>query len=80
MRKHSLAWLNFFINFCLSGRSKGYGFVEMEDEAEQQKVLDEMKTITVDGREVSIKVSVSVPHSEELSTEDAPAEATTDAE
>ncbi|KAI8579945.1 hypothetical protein K450DRAFT_239847 [Umbelopsis ramanniana AG] len=63
-----------------TGRSKGYGFVEMEDEAEQQKVLDEMKTVTVDGREVSIKVSVSVPHSEEYSTEDATAEATTDAE
>ncbi|KAG2185287.1 hypothetical protein INT44_002077 [Umbelopsis vinacea] len=63
-----------------TGRSKGYGFVEMEDEAEQQKVLDEMKTLTVDGREVSIKVSVSVPHSEEFSTEDAAAEATTDAE
>jgi RNA recognition motif-containing protein len=63
-----------------SGRSKGYGFVEMEDEAEQQKVLDEMKTVTVDGREVSIKVSVSVPHSEETATEDEPATATTDAE
>lgn len=59
-----------------SGRSKGFGFVEMEDEAEQQKVLDELKTVTVDGREVSIKVSVSVPHTtstDNTVTEDASA-------
>ncbi|GAB5589730.1 hypothetical protein Unana1_04630 [Umbelopsis nana] len=59
-----------------TGRSKGFGFVEMEDEAEQQKVLDELKTVTVDGREVSIKVSVSVPHTtstDNTVTEDASA-------
>lgn len=64
----------------LSGRSKGFGFVEMEDEAEQQKVLEEMKTVTVDGREVSIKVSVSVPHTSSdgvEQSEDAPTEAET---
>jgi hypothetical protein len=45
----------------------------MEDEVEQQKVLEEMKTVTVDDREVSIKVSVSVPHtSDNPATEDAP--------
>ncbi|CAM0137430.1 hypothetical protein VKS41_003210 [Umbelopsis sp. WA50703] len=63
-----------------TGRSKGFGFVEMEDEAEQQKVLEEMKTVTVDGREVSIKVSVSVPHTAIDGTEhseDAPAETET---
>jgi hypothetical protein len=52
----------------------------MEDEAEQQKVLEEMKTVTVDGREVSIKVSVSVPHTAIDGTEhseDAPAETET---
>ncbi|KAG0222146.1 hypothetical protein BGW42_006854, partial [Actinomortierella wolfii] len=43
-----------------SGRSRGYGFVEFADEAEQQKVLSKMKTITVNGREVS----VSIAHSE----------------
>ncbi|KAJ2964071.1 hypothetical protein NQZ79_g1011 [Umbelopsis isabellina] len=63
-----------------TGRSKGFGFVEMEDEAEQQKVLEEMKTVTVDGREVSIKVSVSVPHTASDGvehSEDAPQEAET---
>ena len=57
-----------------TGKSKGFGFVEMEDEAEQRKVLEEVKTVTVDGREVSIKVSVSVPHTstDKPTTEDAP--------
>ncbi|KAI9009196.1 hypothetical protein DFJ74DRAFT_646093 [Hyaloraphidium curvatum] len=40
-----------------SGRSKGFGFVEVADEAEQKKVLGELKSATVNGRELTIKVA-----------------------
>ncbi|KAG0269863.1 hypothetical protein DFQ27_001707 [Actinomortierella ambigua] len=42
-----------------SGRSKGYGFVELVDEAEQHRVLDKMKDVTTDGRELSIGIARS---------------------
>jgi RNA recognition motif-containing protein len=40
-----------------TGRSKGFGFVELEDESEQQKVL--ANTFTSEGRELNIKVALS---------------------
>ncbi|KAK3842519.1 MAG: hypothetical protein J3R72DRAFT_443204 [Linnemannia gamsii] len=42
-----------------SGRSKGFGFVELVDEAEQQNVLEKMKDAQADGRELVIKVALS---------------------
>ncbi|KAI9091738.1 hypothetical protein DFS34DRAFT_584321 [Phlyctochytrium arcticum] len=42
-----------------SGRSKGFGFVEVADEEEQQKVLNELKNIVVDDRELVIKVAMA---------------------
>ncbi|KAF9426144.1 hypothetical protein BGZ94_006868 [Podila epigama] len=42
-----------------SGRSKGFGFVELVDEAEQQKVLEKMKNAQADGRELVIKIALS---------------------
>ncbi|KAF9972012.1 hypothetical protein BGZ73_004938 [Actinomortierella ambigua] len=42
-----------------SGRSKGYGFVELVDEAEQLRVLEKMKNVTTDGRELSIGIARS---------------------
>ncbi|KAF9123223.1 hypothetical protein BGW39_009189 [Mortierella sp. 14UC] len=42
-----------------SGRSKGFGFVELVDEAEQQNVLEKMKDAKADGRELVIKVALS---------------------
>ncbi|KAF9902760.1 hypothetical protein EC991_004572 [Linnemannia zychae] len=46
-----------------SGRSKGFGFVELVDEAEQQNVLEKMKDAKADGRELVIKVALSEEHS-----------------
>ena len=45
-----------------SGRSKGYGFVEMEDEAAGNKAIEELNGTEIDGRTIS--VSVARPRSE----------------
>lgn len=45
-----------------TNRSKGFGFVEMSDDAAAQKAIDELDGATVDGR--SIKVSVARPKEE----------------
>lgn len=48
-----------------SGRSKGFGFVELVDEAEQQNVIEKMKDAQADGRELVIKVALSEEHKED---------------
>ena len=45
-----------------TNRSKGFGFVEMSDDAAAQKAIAELDGATVDGR--SIKVSVARPKEE----------------
>ncbi|KAF9436297.1 hypothetical protein BGZ76_004363, partial [Entomortierella beljakovae] len=42
-----------------SGRSKGFGFVELEDEEEQLNVLEKMKDAKSEGRELVIKIALS---------------------
>jgi len=50
-----------------SGRSKGFGFVEFDNEADQQKALNSINKKVVDERELSVKVAL---------TENKPAEQT----
>lgn len=45
-----------------TNRSKGFGFVEMPDDAAAQKAIAELDGATVDGR--SIRVSVAKPREE----------------
>ena len=45
-----------------TNRSKGFGFVEMSDEAAGQKAIAELDGATVDGR--TIKVNVARPREE----------------
>lgn len=45
-----------------TGQSKGFGFVEMEDDAQAQKAIEEMNGKDVGGR--SIAVSVARPREE----------------
>jgi RNA recognition motif-containing protein len=45
-----------------SGRSKGFGFVEFEDEANNQKAIDQLNGKELDGR--SITVSEARPQGE----------------
>lgn len=45
-----------------SGRSKGFGFVEFEDEANNQKAIDQLDGKELDGR--AIAVSVARPREE----------------
>ncbi|HJS53705.1 MAG TPA: RNA-binding protein [Chitinophagaceae bacterium] len=45
-----------------TGRSRGFGFVEMPDDAVAQKAITELDGATVDGR--AIKVTVAKPREE----------------
>ena len=38
-----------------SGRSKGYGFVEMDDDSEAQSAIDDLNETEFDGREIIVK-------------------------
>lgn len=40
-----------------TGRSKGYGFVEMNDDAAGQKAIDELNGAEYDGRTISVSVA-----------------------
>lgn len=40
-----------------TGRSKGYGFVEMNDETSGQKAIDELNGAEYDGRTISVSVA-----------------------
>lgn len=40
-----------------TGRSKGYGFVELADEAAGQKAIDELNGAEYDGRTISVSVA-----------------------
>ncbi len=45
-----------------TGRSKGFGFVEMDDEAEAQRAIEELNDAEYDGR--TLAVSVARPRTE----------------
>jgi len=40
-----------------SGISKGYGFLEMSDEAGAQRAIDAMNGATIDEREISVRIA-----------------------
>ena len=53
------------INDKLTGRSRGFGFVEMSDETASRKAIEELNDSTVDGR--NIKVVEAKPREERSS-------------
>jgi RNA recognition motif-containing protein len=57
-------------------RSKGYGFVEFDNHEDQQKALGVLNKKVVDGRELSVKVALTEPHTDKKD-EDEKKEATT---
>jgi RNA recognition motif-containing protein len=40
-----------------SGRSKGFGFVEMENDDDNQKAIDQLNSKELDGREINISLA-----------------------
>ena len=40
-----------------TGRSKGFGFVEMANDAEGQKAIDELNGVEFDGKVISVNVA-----------------------
>lgn len=47
-----------------TGRSKGFGFVEMSNDAEAQKAIDELNGATVEGRTIVVNKSEPKPEGE----------------
>ncbi|MEY3405376.1 MAG: hypothetical protein RL161_806 [Bacteroidota bacterium] len=47
-----------------TGRSKGYGFVEMENEDEAKRAIESLDNSTLDGREIVVKPANSKTGSE----------------
>lgn len=39
----------------MTGKSKGFGFVEMKDDAEAMKAIEELNDSTLDGRTIVVK-------------------------
>jgi len=52
-------------------RSKGYGFVELEDEEKQKEALEKLQDKEVDGRAIKIKVAINQNNVEENGDEKA---------
>ena len=43
----------------MTGRSKGFGFVEMENEEDAQRAINELNGTSLKGREIVVKVAES---------------------
>lgn len=41
----------------MSGRSKGFGFVELEDDSQAQEAIKEMNGADMDGRKLNVSVA-----------------------
>ena len=41
----------------MTGRSRGFGFVEMSSDSEAQEAIDNLDGVTVDGRRVTVNVA-----------------------
>ena len=50
-----------------TGRSKGFGFVEMANDAEAQKAIDELNGGTIEGRKIVVNKSEPKPEGERRS-------------
>ncbi|MCA6422145.1 MAG: RNA-binding protein [Flavobacterium sp.] len=50
-----------------TGRSKGFGFVEMENDTEAEKAIQELNGATVDGRTIVVNKSEPKPEGERKS-------------
>ena len=45
-----------------SGKSRGFGFVEMTNDAEAQRAIDELNGGTIEGRKIVVNKSEPKPH------------------
>jgi len=52
-------------------KSKGYGFVDVGSEAEQQKAITALEAKDVGGRTIAVKVAVNAPHDDEATADEA---------
>lgn len=59
LKEANLAFKSAYVVKKKSQRSKGYGFVEFENEGDQQKALAALNTKQVEGRELVVKVALT---------------------
>jgi RNA recognition motif-containing protein len=57
-------------------KSKGYGFVDVGDEAEQKKAIDALQGKEIGGRAIAVKIAVNTPHDDEKADREPTPEAT----
>ena len=57
-----------------TGRSRGFGFVTFENEADAEKAIAEMNKKTIEGREISVKEARPLEKREEKSREESKTE------
>jgi len=65
LKEGSLAFKSAHVVKKKSGRSKGFGFVEFDNEADQQKALGALNNKNIEGRELVVKVALTEIKSEE---------------
>jgi RNA recognition motif-containing protein len=51
------------------GKSKGYGFVEFENEEDQLKALESVKDVTLEDRAIYLKVALSDQQQQKVADE-----------
>jgi len=65
LKDENLAYKSAHVVKKRSGRSKGFGFVEFENEVDQQKALTAINNKSVEGRELVVKVALTENKSED---------------
>jgi len=65
LKEGTLAFKSAHVVKKKSGRSKGFGFVEFDNEGDQQKALAALNNKNIEGRELVVKVALTEIKSEE---------------
>jgi len=65
LKEGTLAFKSAHVVKKKSGRSKGFGFIEFENETDQQKALTALNNKNIEGRELVVKVALTEIKSEE---------------
>jgi len=66
LKDYSLAFKNAHVVKKRTGRSKGFGFIEFENEGDQQKALAALNNKEVEGRALAVKVALTEIKSDDI--------------
>lgn len=79
LKDHSLTFKAAHVVIKKNGRSKGFGFIEFENEVDQQKALNALNDKEVEGRALVVKVALTESPRQEGGKQEVSAPATTPA-